>query len=89
MPNPINALRTRVVKTKYDLHGRHTGRFQAQGSTDGLNWFCLGECSEPEWAIKVAALAYIRATDTHPHPGEIVWTDAGAYEDLHDPHECP
>lgn len=69
-PQPINAIRTRVIETD-------GGMFEPQASTDGLNWSCIGaQCHSDLNAVRIAA-EFMRMGTLPASGGRIVWTSEG------------
>jgi hypothetical protein len=66
-PQPINALKTRVVKTK-------EGQFMPQCSTDGMIWFDFSRAGFPDYGIACGRSKFIEECASRtPSAGEIVW----------------
>ena len=65
-PQPINALKTRVVQIDQD-------RFMPQCSTDGMIWFDLGVKDQGLIGAHNIAKSIIQSASRTPSSGEVVW----------------
>jgi hypothetical protein len=65
-PRPINALRTRVVRTP-------AGWFQPQSSNDSINWTSAGIKMKTEAIAIQVAQELQKVTLLTPEIGEVIW----------------